>query len=1019
MKLLSILLICCIIILSGVTQRSKGQNTSISSDPEKTYRLGVELFNKEKYGAAQQQFEQVYQNLHLNNSELKINSAYYIAICALALFNNDAEYLINQFILKYPYSSKINRAYFQLGKLQFRNKDYRNAIKSFNKVNLNSLSSVEKNEYYFKKAFSLLQSKKSSDAKELFAWLKDKESKYQNAAAYYYAHILYSDSIYSEAYNEFVKIRDDETFGPLVPYYLLQIYYYQNEFEKIIIEGTEVMDMTEGSKKAAIARLIGDAYYRKNDYKNAMHYLEVFKNNRRERFNRNDHYQLGMTYYKNGEYENAISHFQDVIDGKDSVSQNAYYHLADCYLETGKKKHAANSFFSVYKLGFDKNIKEDALFNYAKLNIETTRGPYNEPIKIIEQYINEYPESERIEEANNLLVELFLSTKNYQAAIESFKKIKNPSEKLKKAYQKINYYRGVELFNDKRFKKAIELFKIASEYNYNKEIRTESNFWIGEANYLLGNNWASLKYYNEFRRSPYSKNTKIYNYTNYNLGYLYFNRKKYNDAVKYFKNFINNEQSENPRLIFDATLRLGDCYFINKNYDLASKYYDLALNMDYDSDVDYALYKKAMCFNDYSNYKTKVSILESLIDKYPKSPYVDKALYEIGSTEEALDDNRRAIYFYRKILDDHPRSSLRRFAMLKLGLIYYSNDQYVNAIDFLKLVVEKYPNTNEAKSAISSLENIYVEMNKVDEFLDYTKDNPDSDISISAQDSLLFNAAENQYMRNDCNSALPSLKNYLKKFPDGFFSTSAHYYIADCELRSNNLDTALFHYNKVTNVPNTDYIENALLNAALISDQLMYYDSSYRYYSQLEKYAENNTNINISLEGQMRSSFKTKQHKEAIEASKKLLKNNKVTNSQIIQSHFILGKSYFALNDFQNAKKELVITSKLTNNEIGAESTYLQALIDYKNADYKNSEEIIFRLNDDFSSYNYWVAKGFILLADVYIKQSMLFEARETLNSIIENYPDNDLKNIALEKLQSIIEMDNKTVQEIEQQEEF
>lgn len=1005
--------------MTGLIHQSNGQSTSISSDPEKTYRLGIELFNKEKYGAAQQQFEQVYHNLQLSNSELKINSEYYIAICALELFNNDAEYLINQFILKHPYSSKINRAYFQLGKLQFRNKDYRDAIESFNKVNLNSLSSEEKNEYYFKKAFSLLQSKKPSDAKELFAWIKDKESKYKNAATYYYAHILYSDSIYPEAYTEFIKIKDDETFGPLVPYYLLQIYYYQNEFDRIINEGPEILELAEGRDKGEIARLIGNAYYKKNDYENALYFLEIFTNNYRGRLSRDDNYQLGMTYYKNGKYENAISHFQDVIDEKDSLSQNSYYHLADCYLKTGKKKHASNSFFSAYKLGLDKDLKEDALFNYAKLSIETTRGPYNEPIKIIEQYINEYPESERIEEANNLLVGLFLSTKNYQAAIESYKKINKPSEKLKRAYQKINYYRAVELFNDKKFKEAIELFKIASEYNYDKEIRTESKFWIGEANYLLGNNWAALKYYNEFRRSPYSKNSEIYNYTNYNLGYLYFNRKKYNDAVKYFKDYISNEKSENPRLIFDATLRLGDCYFINKRYDLASDYYDIALKMDYNSDVDYALYKKAMCFNDYANYKTKISILESLIEKHPGSPYVNKALYEIGSTEEALDDNRRAIYFYRKLLDEHPQSSLRRYAMLKLGLIYYSNDQYDNAIDFLKLVAEKYPNTNEAKSAISSLENIYVEMNKVDEFLNYTKDNPDSDISISAQDSLLFNAAENQYMRNDCKSAVPSLESYLRKFPDGFFSTTAHYYIADCELRNNNPDTALYHYNKVINASKTEYIENALLNAALISDQLMYYDSSYRYYTQLEKYAENNTNINISLEGQMLSSFKTRRYEAAIEAAMKLLKNNKVTNSQIIQSHFILGKSYFALNKLQNAKKELVITSKLTNNEIGAEATYLQALIDYNNADYKNSEELIFKLNDNFSSYNYWVAKGFILLADVYVKQNMLFEAKETLNSIIENYPKDDLKNIAREKLQSVIELENKNSPEIEKQEEF
>jgi len=1004
MKLHQVSNICLVIVIIFSFIPASGQNTSIGKKPESLYRSGIELFNKEKFGAAQQKFEEVIREVKDNKSEIKTNAEYYKAICACELSNGDAEYLLNQFIINHPESSKINRIFFRLGKLQFAEKDFRNAITSFDQVNMGSLSAEEINELYFKKAYCLLQSKKNEEAKKHFEWLKNShgQNSYKNAAIYYYAHILYEEGYYNEAYNEFASIQGDKNFEEWIPFYLIQISYYTNDFQTIIENGPQLLAKAEEKRKGEIARLIGDAYYRNNDFLNAELYLENYSNSKRVTISREDHYQMGMTYYRNNKYEKAVQHFQNVIEGKDSLSQNAYYHLADCYLKTDRKKHASNAFLMAYRVGENEQIREDALFNYAKLSVEITQGPYNEPIKTLEQYISEYPESVRIDEANNLLVQLFLTTKNYQAAINTFGKIKNPTEKLREAYQKITYFRAIELFNNKQYREAIQLFETASSYTYDRVIRTESKFWTGEAYYNLGDNRTAMKYFNEFRRSPYARQTSVFNNSNYNLGYLYFNNKKYNDAINYFTEFYDNAGDENLRLVNDALLRLGDCYFINKNYTIAGQYYEKALSTGYNADIDYALYKNAMCYNDYNNYNKKINILEDLVEKYPNSPYIDKALYEIASTEEALGNKRRAITFYQKILNEHPRSTLRRYVLLKLGLIYYSNDQFQQSIDILKQVAEDYPNTKEAKSAIASLENIYVEMNKVEEYLEFTKDNPDSDITLSAQDSLLFVAAETQYMRNDCKNSLPSLYKYLERFPEGHFSSTAHYYIADCELRNNNHYIALDHFDYVINKGKSDFTENALLNAALLSDQLNLPDSAYRYYALLEQYAENNTNKNIALEGQMINAFETQRYIEAIESAKKLLKNSKVTNSQTIQGHYVLAKSFMALNQPGEANKEFKITANLAKNETGAESTYYQALIAYNTNDLKLSEELIFNIIENFASYNYWVARSFILLSDVYVKQNLFFEAKETLNSIIENYPGDDLKGIANEKLSAI-----------------
>ena len=52
------------------------------------------------------------------------------------------------------------------------------------------------------------------------------------------------------------------------------------------------------------------------------------------------------------------------------MAQNAYYHLAECYLKTGQKQQALNAFRNASQMDFDAQIKKDAHLNYARLGYE-------------------------------------------------------------------------------------------------------------------------------------------------------------------------------------------------------------------------------------------------------------------------------------------------------------------------------------------------------------------------------------------------------------------------------------------------------------------------------------------------------------------------------------------------------------------------------------------------------------------------------------------------------------------------
>ena len=81
----------------------------------------------------------------------------------------------------------------------------------------------------------------------------------------------------------------------------------------------------------------------------------------------------------------------------------------------------------------------------------------------------------------------------------------------------------------------------------------------------------------------------------------------------------------------------------------------------------------------------------------------------------------------------------------------------------------------------------------------------------------------------------------------------------------------------------------------------------------------------------------------------------------------------------------------------------MMAYLNYLNDSLQRSETIIYQLANDFTA-DYWIAKGFILLSDIYKQTGNAFQAKATLESIIENYKGEDLLIIARKNYESILQ---------------
>jgi TolA-binding protein len=952
---------------------------------------GMELFNKEKYPAAIRLFDSFIKDGDKSNLILVADAEYYGSIAALKLFNPDAEYRMMMFIYSHPESPRINDARLELGNYFYQNKNYRKAVAYYETVNRQELKSDRLTEYFFRLGYSLYIKGDQSRALLMFSEIKDIDTEYTPPAVYYFSQIAYEQKMYQTALEGFIRLKEDETFGGIVPFYIVQILYLQKDYDAILSMAPDLLKSAGKVRAVELYRFIGDAYYSKANYKEALIYLEKYTTGAKASA-REDKYELGYCYYKTGELDKAINIFLEIGAKGDLLSQNIWNILGDCYIQKGDKARSRLAFGEASVLNFDKKIKEESLYNYAKLTYETAYAPFGEAIASFQEYIDLYPGSKRIQEVYDYLVGTFMQIKNYKAALAALDKIGNKDIRLEEAYQKVAFFRGLELFKNLEIEASITMFDKSLKYEkYNGQIRARSVYWRGEANYRLGHYDLAKDDYELFIGLPGSALLSEYNLVRYNLGYTFFNLKDYPNALSNFRTFESGITNVRPEVLADTKNRIADCNYIATNYTSAIAYYDKVIEYG-NLDADYAMFQKGFSLGLINDTKGKIEVLTALTQKYPASNYIPNAIFERGRAYLVMEDFKKGEADFNTIISNYSGSSFVPRSIVQLGLLYYNLGENEKAISQYKKVIENYKSTPEARDAMTGLRNTYVDLNEVDTYFAYVKTlDGYGDINMSQKDSLLYMSGENLFMTGKYDKSAAILKNYLSEFPNGSFRQNAQYYLAECLRSAGNTDEALKLYIEVSGEPNNQFLEQSLIAAAFILDNKEDYTSSLVYYEKLEKVASNDANTLISLKGELNSAYQAGDAQKTIIAAGKINSSANIPEEVVREATFLSAKANYSLNNFDNALRDFrKVATEVTSLE-GAESKYRVAELLYKNDKTAEAEKTVNEFVDQKSPHQYWMARVFLLLADISVKKGDILQARATLQSLKDYYKvDND-----------------------------
>jgi TolA-binding protein len=971
-------------LLFLTTSVANAQLTNELNSHERVWDKATDAFEKKQYALAMNVFEEYLDSSIDPNSDRHVEAEYTVAICALNLYHKDAEYRVDAFTERYPESIYVQDAFWAIADHHYKRRHFKKAAEAFNIVKLRQLPQAQQRELRYKRGHSLFEEERYEEARyDLFEVMK-KPGAFLEHATYYFSHIAYINNNPQVALEGFQAIADHPDFAELVPVYIAQTMHATQQFSKLKSYGSALLENASGIKeemRTEIARLVGDAFYKTQEFSLASTYLEVaWKGTRGPGRKPEFAYQVGYTRYRMSEWRGALDVLALTAREDNKLGQNATYHMADCYIQLGQKDKARNAFGRAASKDYDMEIMEDALFSYAKLAFELSYNPFDNAITAFTTYLEKYPNSVHHDEAYRFLLEVYLTSRDYDRALHALDQIKDKDPTVQASYQILSYNRGVELYQAGKYSKAIPYFVMVRKFPIDPLLAAESHYWEGEAYFAQKDYVSATKSYADFSRASGGYLSDYYPAADYARGYALFKRKMYLDALSAFRTYLDAYPEESARRFHDAELRTADCFYAKKEFNRAVDYYNRCFDRDA-GNMDYILFQRGMA-NSLSekegSLEAQIVDLDKLLEEFPKSRFVVDALYESARTQielDNLDDARRRIDV---LLNSHPRNARTKEALVDLCLIGIKQNKPEEVLATWDKIRTTYGNDPVASDAYNIVEPLLIERGLLD--------NLPPAVGLTGQEieQRLFKAAVNLAIEENYSKALPRLEEYLRQYENGTHLVEAHFYLAACLNDANDRSGALLAYEKVLAFPPSEFTEASALGAATLAWNTGDYPRALGHYRLLSEVSSLQANKLEASIGSMRCYYLLDQPEQAFSFANDVYTDPGTPESIKRTAALWLGRINYDADSLDVAFELFNSTVKF-GGSVGAESQYMIAKIYYDKGKYGLSEQGVFTLVGDYSSYEDWKHKGFLLLVKSYIGLDDLFQARATAESIMEN----------------------------------
>ncbi len=977
---------------SAQDQLSRGRS-------ENLYKKGLELVTHTNYGAAREVFTQYLQQF--NGPDIRRAEAeYYIAYCAVNLGHSDGEKLIEDFIENNPTNPRSLTAYLDLANYFYQEKNYSKASQTYGKVDFSALSADQQAEGYFRWGYSYFNLKKLSEALAQFNLVKIQNSPYAAAASYYAGFIEYAEGKYDEAYADLKRAETNPSYAAVVPQLIANVLYKQKKYDDLIAYEFNLRSKAGSiTNYAEISMLAADAYYFKRDYHSAVAAYESYMTANKNKAPAALLFRAGHASYSIGQDDKAITYLKSSATASDSVGHYASYYLGILYLKQGNKPFAANAFDHARKYLNDKDLVEESTFQYAKVTYDL--GKPDLAIAEFERFLLGFPNSGYTHEVKELLAQAYVNGNNYNKAIEYIEALPRRSAAVDQAYQKATFLKGSELFNKDDYEGAVQYFEKSLSYPIAPNYTALASFWCGEAYSLERKYLDAINRYQKVVLLGTGAEPEVLAKTRYALGYAHFNLQQYEQALFNFKEYVN-KGNKRELSYTDGLVRLADCYYVSKAYQDAVTHYNRARQMN-SRDDDYILFQLGVIHGILRKYPEARTMFTNLISSYPKSQYRDEAMFQRAQFEIEQGNYEVAATGLSQLIREGAGSRFLPYAYLRRAASYFNLKQYDNTVSDYATILKQFPTHPLAQQVLLPLQEALSLAGKSGEFDSYLAEFKRANPESKNLEVVEFESAKTLYFDQQYQRAIASFNSFLAAYPQSARIPEAHYYLAESFYRNREFSKALPVYKALSNDPSFNMMNRVVARIAEIEFREGRYENAIAGYRRMERLAVNKKEQFNAWSGMMESFFLLAQYDSVNTYAHIIIEKGNINAGAQNKATLYLGKSAMARGNYDAAKDEFLNTLNTARDEFGAESRYRLGEIFYLTKDYDQCYKTLVGIDADFGTYEEWVGRSFLLLADNFVAMNNTFQAKATLQSLIDKFPLEHIKAAARDKLKKIV----------------
>ena len=977
--------------------------------------------------------------------------AEWLAARGQALFERgdaDCIQVLKRLATDYPASEKATKALLTIGDWQWLHADWHEAIEWYAKVDLKSLGEGQRELYTYRKALAYIKCGLPESAAPLLASIAN-NPEYARAATYYTAYIHYLNKEYDEAYSLFESSvfslqssesessvfslqssgigeqssrssieygvssmgttggrrrgggaagigasrsmgtagRQYESDGIEPLYYMAQIEYLRGDYDDVIDHATTVMAKNPVDELLPeLHRITGLSYFKKGDYINARPHLEEFVD-AVESPNDDALYALGAIQYADGDLADAEKNFRGLTDRNNDLAQGAYLYLGQIAEQRGDMNAAAMAFAKAANMAFDRNVTETASFNHIVALTKGGNAPFASNIAMLEAFLEKYPDSRYASDVQESLAAAYFYENDYNRALNSINKVRNPSHATLESKQKILYKLGTsEITSGALGQAANHLREAADMRATDAGLADEAWLWLGEALYGQGDyKGAAAAYSSALRNSGGGDLTPANRLTGlYGLAYSQFKQQLWGEAQKNFA--VLAERAGVPATMKgDALVREADCLLYMGDYQKAGTKY-LRASREGAGDADYATFRHAVTAGLTEGTDSKMKKLNAFLKERPESKWTSEVLLEAGKTMAALDMPDKAAPYFERLTREYPKDNKSRAGALSLALAYMKQGDTEKAKNAYMDIIRSWPTSEEASLANDDMRRITAADGSLIEysrFLSGIEGAPE--IDPDEMDAITFEAAETAYAANQSNTG--KLEQYINDFPDGRYLANALMDLAEAADNEGDRSKALIYLDRLLTKRGDSpqaaaalFLKADLLESAGDSRKALAAFLALEQQGGAEFAPE-------AIAGVMRTTADARQRTEY---ARRLLEMGGVSAEDAEDARFYEASGLLRSDSQAAGVAALKQLAASPNTLSGAKAAVELGEWQLEQGDVKGALSTLEAFTDAGSTHAYWLARGFIALADAYHADGNDYLAVEYLKSLRDNYPGDE-----------------------------